>query len=48
MNWINLKKHPTRFADAKNAPGIDYASKITQEYAKEVVAEATNGPTPSA
>ena len=34
MNWINLKKRPTHFADAKNAPGTDYASKINETHQK--------------
>jgi hypothetical protein len=33
--WIKAKAQPTRTADAKNAPGTDYASKITQRNQKD-------------
>jgi len=33
-NWVSLKSRATRFADAKRAPGIDYASKINASHQK--------------
>lgn len=34
-NWVSLKSRPTQFANTKNAPGIDYPSKITQRQQKD-------------
>jgi len=33
-NWVSLKSRATHFADAKRAPGIDYASKINASHQK--------------
>jgi len=37
MNWLGLKMKPTRFADAKNAPGVDYPTKINETHQKGYV-----------
>lgn len=39
-SWVSEKSHASRTADAKNTPGIDYASKIGPEHQK--VTDETN------
>ena len=36
--WLNQKMRPTQFGDYKNAPSLDYVSKINETHQKDYVA----------
>lgn len=41
-NWVALKSRATRTADAKHAPGTDYASKINETHQKPLLIEESD------